>query len=1482
MSFIKRKMWIFLSAMSVVIFAIANDPKDPLLDAVKALNVQTDAVLRSIRYSDNPADQYLNGRAAGTINNFLNDHMVDLKSPEYRKLIQSFAATKAILEKGSEERQNEKKLGQGKLAYAAEASKRYLDLERRLIFNLLRNTHGLHKGSRSDLDEITSLNLHLSSGTALTLLMDDQKYMSRFSLWHVQSPSGDFEKVEYGVGAQELADLETQALQEVPSEERYKKLLQLSIVRERMTNRWAISRLIGAQFDNSAFNACAMDLYSFSSKTNDTAYQALWQADRADELNAVKTQLASVIENLPIVSKEDVKELLLDFYSNWDSTHVKELVQRQQLGATQPKDEFEAFLAEQDKKSIQSFSDTAEKAITAIEKEVSEVPKGEKNKRSFVAVADANFPADRWDVQSVSARVAWAAYHLREKLLVDLLVNKAKQSGVPEVLKDQDRARDLAYELVRKKMELNHVTGGGAVYRFKVQSYVSAAMGSTEASKAVGVTRAERMKGMEKRVYPVLERVAQADYVKNNISELLKNREFINSITSDLSNMLYLANGSVDYNLGYVPAVPLVKDRVRLYTADQLSLFFVKKMKYWRSMGDKTLWIFSKKTKDAEDIGKVLDQVSEHPIVMRGVHQFFAELNKAYTASITERKLTPSDITPSNTPLADLLFPVAQLSYLKFAASLTNPQAQEGQQSNFLPKVEDQRHALNLYVHAMSLLNIAGKMDEYEYIQEQQNVSAILNVHKELAFMMPAQATSSGKKLVKGKRTFLPNGFNIAVPFYRVKSAKRVSDRVHSPLDMELVLNETNVQKNALDQVAHSLLDQKLAADVIKDALMDESPILAIHDRNQLENPRLADRAVQYYHVSSGLDKTLMQKPLVQAIYTAGANTKSLVEEACDAKPKLDNEAFKRIFSSAKNLRAEIIRQDRRFGTYDEALRLEYRSPWETFKDDYLDRACMIIMWATLIALSIYFAPIVYTGLSSVLASGSWMTFGMAAKGAYEATLAAGGYQALISTVFMSKAASSLTALIFLVQAVVWTHVNCYELPAQLQYQLQVAQSQIGVFKKGEISNSEIERFNEEIHAKKVSTYVLVGFQAIFIPGIVRGVVATAGVSTKGATTLLGTTTKGALNTIAEGSPEAKVLVEKITQPSLTEAIAEDGFYAGSKKYFGQKFQSIGAVGRATTLGTGASREAIQELQAESFSTTFESDPGAIVEGIDQRLERLTEVGNQLIEEADKTLLIAKSPPGAIEGSAGFVKFSNTEFTLSERVINWIRNQGVRGLKNTNYWDIAVVNHGSEFPMIGNALPKTASEMRAAVLYAMAKDLQSEGAVLLKMRGTVNYYLGLTGQTPKQNLANMFKTFSPQDWFYLEKVMNYSIKEAGLGVAVRFNLCFSAQAKQMQSIYSNFKNMNAVHREWKQITDYFYGNWGKDIVETVRNAENEAAARAAEENNIVDVQAEEVDIVNEEGVLVQKGLPAEGQSYSEFIINLSDLGEGAPAGAGAH
>ncbi|MBS1957898.1 MAG: J domain-containing protein [Bdellovibrionales bacterium] len=332
-------------------------------------------------------------------------------------------------------------------------------------------------------------------------------------------------------------------------------------------------------------------------------------------------------------------------------------------------------------------------------------------------------------------------------------------------------------------------------------------------------------------------------------------------------------------------------------------------------------------------------------------------------------------------------------------------------------------------------------------------------------------------------------------------------------------------------RIAPSVLDQRILADVWVTVAKSQHPILGLQSEipvfgfekgiwkgiknlptslttrphTQIENiPTLLDKIAATYNPASKVDEVKAKSLMVDTIRSATRYQTNLLMEACNARPLDDDDTFwRRLFDTSRNFRQIVAQINPQYGKYDTKLEKEYRplsekaEEWITKAADWFFKASMIVMIAMLTG-----------GIGGALVGIGW-NLGVASlfsavglDAVASSALVAGRGLMSFATFAVKMTFKTLIGkaaiAIFNVQIALIGYNGFYTLPNQLTYQLQVANSMVGVHTQVATSREHIMQFADMVYGKRVNFYIQAGMQMLFVGRpMLRSVKKTLGTYTK-------------------------------------------------------------------------------------------------------------------------------------------------------------------------------------------------------------------------------------------------------------------------------------------------------------------------------------------------------------------------------------------------
>ncbi len=1372
----KLKSWIyFLLTASLGGYAIAvSTPSDPILEEVKQLSRDTNAVFLTKAGEEHVAIPKTK-MFWDIIHYTGTDNIVDFKSPQYQDLLKKFAVVKADLEKASEDRQLED-LGKGKLANMASASKQFFEQQRRLYNNFYRNLHVKGQGTLTESGAIDKLDLRLMSSTALSLLFNDGNYQARFNLWHTRDNA---DKIEYGFAPQDKNLMEEKAIGEVPTEAHYAELVQFMVIRERLTNQWGLDRLVGKGADP-AVTSCGNRFHSFRSTQNNSYYGSLWDDDRKDEFNADKTSnypgLISILKNSTgasdnsIISESDLAALLKSYFNHWDEYRTSAAIVKQMKDLGVDSAVSVGILPE-------GYFDAAPKQL------IDAISKQWESKDAESALQIANLPGDSWDPSMVASRTAAEMFHYQRKYLVDALVNEANgprqdakgnalNPRIMYVANHQDEARQVASQMVDTM-----INGKSAAFQASARSDIQKVLNSSEASKMRSVRQSKRFNDTLDRLEDALTRVGRADFVNSEVTRAMNTYKDTWRKEGRWTTFV----GNEDFQLSYIPYSGVVRDSVILYTPDQLGSFFTAKLGYFQSKS----WLNKVNTNGVTSVAK---SIQKNDTVMDGMKSFFGALSANFQKTVFESKMNLTDVNENNTPMYRILPQVMGDSYKAYLAGLSTLKSQS-----------DRDNAKKLYIEAMSMISLGIPLTgQHNYVAKMGNSDVDIirsgKVVSSVAFSVTSpsdvesvvdsmQGLNTSSVVPQQPKTTGAFGFNPPAPTQFNLGAGTATQTQTQTVDLK-------------HRVVRTLMDQRLAAQVLKQEMISSNPVLAIRqDATDIDSAKLADQMVNFYTPGAGLNKAQRNAAVHQVLASSQKQLPALLQESCIADPhNYQDEAFQNTFRSAPIYRNMIYSEDKRFKPFDDKIVQGMKSDWEKIKD--ASEPYLTVIGIILLIASIYFfGPIILAGFGwGSLAGGGAAAAGGSAIGtffagmgaAYTTTVAtATGVQAICASLLVGKA-SFFLGMIFLAQAVVHTEVNCYELPAQLKYQLKVAQTQIGLYTKESNNDAQIERFATQIHQEKVSTYIMIAMNA-------TTAISAVSETMNGAKELLGLPSAKALARLT--TEETLDLVNSVREATWAELVDERGMTAGSAEYISQKFNAITKLGRINTLASSTTANKLREILSGWFVDLLKDDPSILKNLVDAR-------SNHLESEILRVKgLIKTNYVDDLDASGEAVSMTGT-------FSSWVKNTVAKHtLRFTKYGRILIKEKAFKSVKMGDFLAgKTTSEKQAAlVLFSYVQDLEAE----LKSNQNIGNLFDLlkdSGELKGEDLLKrLFASFGDSDWARMEGLFAWNLSEIDKPLLANVKPAWFSQTRNMVKIQQAFTDYRTLEGEF-QVTERYWSS----------------------------------------------------------------------------
>ncbi|MBS1962566.1 MAG: hypothetical protein JST04_10140 [Bdellovibrionales bacterium] len=609
--------------------------------------------------------------------------VVPLDDANYKQLYRDMVALKGKIEKASDER-SMYEVGDKRQMAVLEAADIYFQTQAEFYANYLRNAHaeddavvqdrldrientrktnleiqssaptpagvsivGMPMGNEEEARKIdmnrgahrydplamSSLNLRLDAKTALPFYSQEalsnwqgQRMAKPYNLRHVRDENNGFQRLELFLNAEERRLIEYSILMAPKTKHQYLKLLQATALRERMTNRWALKRMLQLKLGgvDRTVKACATDLVSYRlakpMRVDDMEnYSSLWADDRFKDLKELHPKLIPALLGHPLLSDDGYVDVILTFFTSLPN--------------------FPQFLAGKFGGSDQQF-------IAFLKSRVVESMKAEEESE-FAKVAaellvDFNLPGDDLSIFAIAERTAWKAYDNRKNKVADLVLRLAAEASLTLP------APGKAMEAVDKVIDA-YMKDKQAQWQNAQLTAVSDVLKKNWTDMFTSDQNQKRYLEFEKKALEIAAPGARAVQHEQEIADAIKKLEKDNKLgnSSDRTKADYFfrekdgsvlgafRNGLVPSRIAYT-AVKL-KDRMIPITPDHLSRLFHKKIELLTDPE-------GPKMERAQ-----IERIVKDPAVMKYMDVFFAEVSAQYQQAVQNLKANP----PANEGTSD-------------------------------------------------------------------------------------------------------------------------------------------------------------------------------------------------------------------------------------------------------------------------------------------------------------------------------------------------------------------------------------------------------------------------------------------------------------------------------------------------------------------------------------------------------------------------------------------------------------------------------------------------------------------------------------------------------------------------------------------------------------------------------------------------------------------------------------------------------------
>lgn len=262
------------------------------------------------------------------------------------------------------------------------------------------------------------MNLQLDSQTA-TLIMKDRDAQKKTNLRWMKDSAGNFTRVELFMNAFDKQMAEYAVLVTPKDKPEYLKLLQFAAIREGMSNRWALRRMLPrTSYSERSVNFCAKELVSFRTPKSSLigqidAYDSLWQEDRfVDVFELGKAAAVKSTLSHPLLTSDQLADVTFQYLSHFDSF----------VSGVLP-----SFVNRTDEISSILRSDYAELIRNREEETWATVDETTKMNPAEEIYLRSSFPADDLSNRAIAERYAQFAFRIRRGYLISALNFRLQQ-----------------------------------------------------------------------------------------------------------------------------------------------------------------------------------------------------------------------------------------------------------------------------------------------------------------------------------------------------------------------------------------------------------------------------------------------------------------------------------------------------------------------------------------------------------------------------------------------------------------------------------------------------------------------------------------------------------------------------------------------------------------------------------------------------------------------------------------------------------------------------------------------------------------------------------------------------------------------------------------------------------------------------------------------------------------------------------------------
>jgi hypothetical protein len=1162
----------------------------------------------------------------------------------YASAITHLKELKAMIEEESEKRMHLELAGaryQNLVAVAAQ----YVEIQKALYQNFAANVHELGTSPKSfDIDEL-NLQVEVNVGSQLFIMPELQK---KYSVRHLPGDE-TLSKAELFISPYERMQLEISTLARVKTKAEYQKLIHLMFLRDSLVNRWSLSRVFKSPVVNERivspppiYASFAEDQAGYPSQfrfSKDLNVEDLYQERIVSRVEGLTAQLKDV----PLGSATEYRKLVAQFNESFEE--LKGVL----------RDDLEAVVANMFYVEESSLANRASQIIV-----------------------ESSFPQDDLRPSEIAKRIASVAFHSHKAALLTTLLRRVKIDlalvrGYLDSSEGSVHEEDI--ERVEKSMTLpaEELKRADQIVRIflnsiekswksrlveKIKKYYE-----TQLPKGKDEETDQRYAEFHKRVLEdSLDGVLGAKQVNNYQSALSKLQRIPSETARSLQSLgVPVWVQCVSASFGASSCTYHVKSEVYLSRLDASADLGMSWVIPWTP--GQVADIFGKKLENIEkndfSTWKVIKAASEDKVLMKEMAKFFEELNSKHQAAIAARQKQISEkILGASTALArkikanpkldlkatsehrqiqTLQMRLQEVGQTPDEAVLTDSMFQAAAHKIFSEYIEKVSTPPALPTPTPEPTQPGYLNSKYRYPSRWETISPrdATAVRPPVLLIEPAPTYLTGselrsKKVIELGKLFSLLGFGWEffnkykwhpklvhgaqpVPFVVTEALfPKPGATAASKMGWVIKLTARKPKVSALSELSRTAAAQKFLAESVMANVYTRVPILRIQEGEDEDAPTGLERLESAYDATTGTWNPAKASQVFQSLLrTAVNNDRYKFEEAISANPLApgESEVYKKIFRSQAYSRSLFATAagpaKKRVANWDKDLKSETRTTSEKWQDAMLQVASVLFV-ASMVFLFWEFLPLIIPAVSGVITPASAFFSGFSVLGV-SGSLIAG---------FLSG--SNLLVQVFWVALVaVQGQIAFYTLPAQLQYQREIANSMVGMTSVStrilapaeRASRENIQTLQEEIRSAKLWTGVGVALQVAFLPLQIKQM-------SRG----FGYTGKAALSRLGQVNPE---LAQSMKAYSLSELIEKLGYAEGSKRYFERFTSALIQAKPVSAVNGGATLNQAQLLLAESLAARLSNstEVGALFEA---RLGFLKEEILKLQKRAEKHFAVTQ------------------------------------------------------------------------------------------------------------------------------------------------------------------------------------------------------------------------------------------------------------------